>query len=250
MQKFLTSFIVGIIAIFLLNNINFIFINLGLPIHFTSVVVLILFTEVSVKFLLLKAVPPYVSNKSNLEDYSHLNVDIDKFNNYCGDLETIGFEKLTDYSIPNAKGIARLFYYSDYNCYAEVCMLEGASVFCSIVSGFEENWFFAATNHNPSVNLKAISYVFLSLPRTMYKIFNEEPKLLFESFLHWQSEVKNKLVVETIAISDEEMYFTWERNKRKMQRQRLMRKSIIISLIKMFLFSLNPKSYWMGDYPI
>lgn len=249
MQKFLTSLIIGVLAVFFLNGINLIFVSLELPIYLASILPLILLPEVLLKLLLFQAVPPYTSNKTTLENCSHFNVDIDKFKNYCSDLETVGFEKLIDYGVPNSKGMARLFYYPEYNCYAEVAMVEGTSVFCSIVSGFEENWFFAATNHNSSVNLRAISYVFLSLPRTMCKIFNEEPKALFESFLHWQSEVQNKLSVETIAIAGEEMYFAWERNKREMQRQRLMRKSIIISLIKMFLFSLNPKSEWMGDYP-
>ena len=83
----------------------------------------------------------------------------------------------------------------------------------------------------------------------MCKIFNEEPKPLFASFLIWQSEVKNSLAVKEIKIADAKMYFTWERNKRKMQHQQLMKKSIIISLIKMFLFTINPKSEWMGAYP-
>ncbi|MEO0836446.1 MAG: hypothetical protein AAFY16_10790 [Cyanobacteria bacterium J06642_3] len=219
---------------------------MGIPL--VTLITWILFIEVVVKILLFKAVPSLIINKTNLEEHTHLNIDIDLFNCNCSEINRIGFKKLVDYTSPSIKGMARLFYYPEYNCYAEVGMLAGTSSFCSIVSGFEQDWFFAATNNNSSTSNKAIAYAFLCLPRIMCKIFNEEPKLLFDSFLDWRSEVKNKLAVEIIAIADEEMYFTWESKKRKMQRQKLMHKSIVISLIKILLFSLNPKSEWMGDY--
>ena len=249
MQKFSSSFVVVIVAILFLNSIRMILAGLDLPVLVIDAIAWILLLETVTKFLLLQVVPPFTANKTYLKAHSHLNLDIQKFHNYSNLLQEIGFKKLTDYTCPSIRGMACLFYYPQHNCYAEVGMLEGHSAFCSIVGGFENDWFFAVTNHNPSINLKAISYVFLTLPRTMCKIFDEEPKLLFESFLNWQSEVKSKLAVETIAIADEEMYFTWERNKRKMQRQRLMRRSIVLSLIRMFLFSLNPKTEWMGNYP-
>ena len=249
MQKFLTSFITGIIAIFLLNNIKLIFIAFGLPIFWTNILGLILLLEVVAKCLLFKAVPPFVVQKTNLDAHRHLNLDLDRFHAYCGNLEAIGFKKITDYTSPAIQGMARLFYFPQDNCYAEVGMLAGNPVFCSIVSGLERGWFVAATNNNPSTSIKAISCVFLGLPHTIYKIFDEEPKQLLESFLAWQSEIKHGLKVETIAIADPEMYFTWEANKRTKQRQRLMSKSIIVSLVKMFLFSLQPKSEWLGEYP-
>jgi len=248
MKNFLTSFVYGIIGIFLINSLAPIIIEVGLPIYWTFIAAFILFSEIVVKLLLLQAVPDFIVSQTTLEEHSHLNLDTNLFNHYCQDLKAIGFEKLTDYTSPSIKGMARLFHHPEHDCYAEVGLLEGYPAFCSIVGGFEQNWFFAATNNNPSTNMKAISYAFLSLPRIMYKVFNEEPKLLLKSFLSWQSEIKSKLALETIAIADEKLYFTWEKNKREMQRQRLMRKSIVVSLIKMFLFSLHPKSEWMGDY--
>lgn len=248
MQKFFTSFISGIIAIFFLHSTQYFWMMLGLPSFLAAAIAWILVIEIITKLMLLKAVPPFVVNQTSLEAHSHLNLDTELFDYYCSELEAIGFEKLTDYTSPSIKGMARLFYYPQHNCYAEVGMLAGFSAICSIVSGFEQDWFFAATNNNMSTNMKAISHVFLSLPRIMHKTFNEEPRILFNSFLSWQSEIKQNLSVEVIAVTDEEMYFAWERGRRKIQRQRLSRKSVIVSLIKMLLFSLNPKSEWMGDY--
>ncbi len=251
---FWISFIVTLVAIFFFNTIKLVLTGLGLPVSLSIavsviVVLFILFAEIVLKFLFLETITPFKPSETSLEDYKHLDLDLDKFNFYCNDLEKIGFKKLTDYTCPPMKGMARLFYYPEHNCYAEVGLLEGFSAFFSIVGGFERNWFFAATNNDQAVNLRAISYVFLSLPRTILKNFKEEPEALFSSFLTWQSEMKNKLAVEEIKITDAEMYFTWERNRKKIQRQRLMRKSMIISLIKMFLFTLNPKSEWLGDCP-
>ncbi|MEM7593508.1 MAG: hypothetical protein AAF383_18675 [Cyanobacteria bacterium P01_A01_bin.83] len=111
------------------------------------VITWILFIEIVVKILLFQAVPPLVINKTNLENHTHLDLDIDLFNCYCSELKRIGFKKLVDYTSPSIKGMARLFYYSEYNCYAEVGMLAGTSSYCSIVSGFEQGWFFATCLH-------------------------------------------------------------------------------------------------------
>ncbi len=245
---FWNSVVVASITTLSFTKIELTIIVLGLiPIVIT--LSLVLFLEIVVKFLLLREINLFSPSETTLEDHEHLDLDLEKFHFYCNDLEAMGFKELIDYTCPPMKGMARLFCYPMHNCYAEVGALDGFSASCSIVGRFERNWFFTATNYNGDVNLRAISYAFLCLPQNISKFFDEEPKALFESFLVWKSEIKDKLAIEENKITDAEMYFSWIRYTREMQRQRLLRKSIIISLREMHLFTLNPKSEWLGDYP-
>ena len=247
MQNFITSFITGILSVIVFSLVPMLLFSLGVPASVANAIAWILLLEVVLKSILLKVVPPFVAEITSLSAQK-LNLDRQLFDYYCSELEAIGFQELVDYTSPNVKGMARLYCHREHNCYAEVGLLSGFSAYCSLVCGFERGWFFAATTNNPSTNIKAISFAFLSLPKTVCKIFNEEPRMLLKSFLSWQEKIKHNLSVEIIAITDEQMYFAWERAKRQQQRRRLMRKSITVCLIKLLLFHLNPKSEWLGDY--
>jgi hypothetical protein len=231
---------------------NWIYLNLtkiGIPSPIIQLILLILpllfLLEVVIKILFVQlAVPPlkFISTQPDL--WPHL--DRDELDRYTFELEKLGFVRLTDYTAPSIQGMARLFGHPQSFCFAEVGHVKSLPIFCTISCQMENNWSLAAVN-NPS--LSPISYAFFRQPRKLIKRFdNIQVNLLFKSILEWRDRVAKDLSIEIIQDVSSEAYFEKERINRIDRRNNLIRKSVILSLIEMFLFSLNPQPEWLGDY--
>ena len=227
---------IGIVTAVWFEYVDSFFVGLGLPNFLAVALTLILFWEIVVRFLLLLSIPSFVPKTADYEAVTNFKVDVVKFNEYCNEVKEIGFEELTEYTFPGFKGMVRLFRYPQHDCYGEVAMMDGKVIFCSFVSGFTGNQMLSVSSYKVFAIARVIQQVFYPLPDTVYKVFQEEPKSLFESFLFWQSKVKEKLATQPIAIANEEMYFSWIKRIRAKQRQRLMRQSVTVLIFRLLLY--------------
>jgi hypothetical protein len=223
--------------------------KIGIPTPIVQLILLILplvlLLEIVTKILFIQlAVGPAKFISTEPELWPHL--DRDELERYTFELEKLGFVRLTDYTAPSIQGMARLFGHPQEFCFAEVGHVKSVPIFCTISSQMENNWSLAVVNN---ASLSPISYAFFRQPRKLIKRFdNIQVNLLFKSLLEWRDRATEDLSIEVIKDIRSEAYFEKERTNRIDCRNNLIRKSVILSLIEMFLFSLNPQSEWLGDY--
>jgi hypothetical protein len=223
--------------------------KIGFPSPIVQLILLVLplifLFEIVIKILFVQqAAIPLKFIPTQPEVWTHL--DRDELDRYTFELEKLGFVQLTDYTAPSIQGMARLFGHPQEFCFAEVGHVKSLPIFCTISCQLENNWSLAVVN-NPS--LSPISYAFFRQPRKLIKRFdNIQVNLLFKSILEWRDRVEGHLSIEVIKDIRSEAYFEKEHRNRIDRRNNLIRKSVILSLIEMFLFSLNPQSEWLGDY--
>jgi len=209
---------------------------------------LVLMLEVVTKVVMFQAaLQPLKCIPTQVEDWPKL--DRDTLDNYTAALESLGFERLTDYTAPSVNGMARLLVNPRRLCFAEVGQVEGVPMFCTISGALEGNWILGATNQSSSKTLNAISYAFLRQPQILAKRLKDSPvEELLQSFLDWRQQVVADLGANPVRLQTAEDYFALEQRKRSLQRQTLLWKSMSWCLVEMFVFLLNPRSEWLGKY--
>jgi hypothetical protein len=117
---------------------------------------------------------------------------------------------------------------------------------CSISCLMEKNWSLAVVNRSV---LSSISYAFFRHPRKLFKKIENVPvNILFQSLLEWREQVCSDLNLELIQDVRSETYFEKQHSNRIDRKNTLLRRSVILALLEIFRFSLNPKSEWLGDY--
>ncbi len=241
------------VSVAIFHWLNAVLVKIGLPRPIVELILLvlplILLLEIVTKLLfVLLAVPPLKITQVPASSWSdeHQN----ELQLYTSKLERIGFIRLTDYTIPaTANCTARLFAHPQKFCFAEVGKIGSLPMFCSVSCQLEKRWLLSVTNLSQTAKPSAISYAFLRKPRNLSKrIENASVDSLFPLLLDWREQVSDDLNVQLLVDVSAEMYFEIQRKMRLESRRRLLRKSITWGLLEMCLFSLNPKSEWMGEY--
>ena len=198
-------------------------------------------------FIFQAALQPLKCIPTQVDDWPK--IDRDTLDNYTVALEALGFERLIDYTAPSVNGMARLFVNPRRLYFAEVGQVEGVPMFCSLSGALEGNWILAVTNNSSSKNLDAISYAFLRQPQILVKRLKDAPvEELLHSFLDWRQQVVADLGANPVRLLTADDYFALEQRKRSLQRRTFLWKSMLWSLVEMFVFTLNPRSEWLGRY--
>jgi hypothetical protein len=223
--------------------------SIGFPIPLVQIILvalpIILLLEIIVKLLLLKSVSPQKFIFTQAELWPHINQD--ELNRCTLELEQLGFVQLTDYTLSSSNtALARLFAHPDKFCFVEVFQIGNLPMVCSISCLLEKNWSLAVVNRSA---LSAISYAFFRQPRKLVKKIENAPvDILFQSLLEWREQVCSDLNLRLIQDVRSETYFEKQHSNQADRKHVLLRKSVILALLEMFLFSLNPKTEWLGDY--
>jgi hypothetical protein len=218
---------------------------------FVIILPFIIFFEIFIKILFilnisskLKIVPTQLEARSQL--------DIKTFNYYTNALEYLGFIKIHDLEVLSEYSVifTRLFSHPKHLCFAEVMQAPGRSlVFCAIESALEQEW---SVSFRDNSSNQAILFAFLRRPRRI--IFVKQgvaPKELLRLHLKFRQEIMRDLSLQLLTDISIEAYFEQSQISRTRQRKSLRRKSVIIGLVEMGLFSLKSevqKSQWLGDY--
>ncbi|QLE55714.1 hypothetical protein [Nostoc sp. TCL26-01] len=216
-----------------------------------TIIPIIFFFEIIAKGFLLSAVPKNIqivpADLDNLEQ-----VDKNTFNSYTTALESLGFERISDLQLSESSTtVVRLFSHPKHLCFAEVLQTLGKEyIFCAIASSLEKGWGISSRDQiHPTT---AINYAFLRRPQAII-IYKQgvTPKELLRSHLELRQQMMRDLNLQVLPDISIETYFAESKKVRIELRSRMWRKSVIISLIEMWLFPLlsdEQKYQWLGNY--
>jgi hypothetical protein len=99
--------------------------------------------------------------------------------------------------------------------------------------------------------MSGISYM-MNRSKTLWQIFPEygvdDIQELLTTHLELRQEISSTLNLEVQTDLTLESYIHHEEDEGLQRRVVLKKKRILIALIEAYLFELNPKSEWLGDY--
>ncbi|MEM9772404.1 MAG: hypothetical protein AAF889_12550 [Cyanobacteria bacterium P01_D01_bin.73] len=204
---------------------------------------LILFFETYIKYLIVNRVLGAVEFLPvQLESFDY--VDQSKFKKYTIDFETLGFNRLIDYTVSHQGGVGRVFVNLECQCFAEIGQAEQVPMFCSVSGCMEKDYAVAVANLSMGKDLDSVDYSFLTAPEMIgVRLNTTSVELLFESFLSLRSRVMEDLDISPIPLKTAEDNFEFLRLRQRQKRQALLRSSITVRLIKMFDYRIRPKPF-------
>ncbi|MBW4473441.1 MAG: hypothetical protein KME45_24155 [Stenomitos rutilans HA7619-LM2] len=235
-------------AVFLLLDAPHVFPRAAIAL-LVSLLPLIVFLEVLMKLLFMNAIPDKIGYQP-VELATVRGIDRDALTTYTIRLESLGFIKLLDFQLAKpSTGNARLFSHPKHHCFVEVGQLVGRTpMHCSVISVLDQGWRLGTTDR-PLSSLSATAYAFFRQPRNLYRYQpSGDLNQLLQSHLELRQQLLADLQLQVIQDNSVQTFFEVEQRVRTQQKQALWRKSILVCLVEMLLFSLNPKDEWLGEY--
>lgn len=168
-------------------------------------------------------------------------------------LESVGFSHLMDYKLTTGLGFARCFFHPQSYCYTEVNEVftpTGESYIkqASITTFFTNNWVLSTTNRSPQLT-DSIPYGFWRNPKTIRLYYPDTSlKELWDKHQEWMQAMISNLNITL------ETDLSWENYVQKQQEATIYRKKMVknkillLAMIEVTLFEINPKFQWLGDY--
>jgi len=190
----------------------------------------------------------------NVDDYPR--GDRIYLESYTKSIEALGFKHLGDIGLGGDNpGFSRIFWHSEHNCFTEL----GQNFSCtdpskdlamrfSCGSILEKLWTISASNVK---DLNGIIYM-MRRPKSLWQRFPEygveDLEKLLSNHLSLRQDICSTLNLEVQSNLTLESYIHHEEDEGVQRHQAIEKKSIFIGLIKAYLFELNPKFEWLGDY--
>jgi len=188
---------------------------------------------------------------TTIEDYPLLNFSW--FQNQTDRLEALGFLQIMDYKIPQVSGFARCFAHPVNFCYVEVNELfqatgESISRNISIMSSLEQGWTLSGVNQDITSS-KTASIAYGRKPRSVRIYY---PTLSLEELFHKHLQMRQQMItnIGVSVLTD----VSWDNYVNKQQegtiyrKKAMKQKSLLLAMIEVTKFELNPKSEWLEDY--
>lgn len=186
-----------------------------------------------------------------LEDYPLLNLTW--LDQQTRELEELGFVKLIDYKTGNSPAFGRCFAHFQNYCYAEINEVftpTGESFARNIVinSSLDQGWTLGTINRPPN-NTDSLSYGLWPNPKS---VRTYHPSISLENLLQKHLQMRQRMIndIGVILLTD----ISWENYVQKQQEGVIYRKKalkescLLLGMMKVRQFELNPKSEWLGDY--
>lgn len=168
-------------------------------------------------------------------------------------LENIGFQHLQDYRIPEQPTFGRYMVNPQHQCYAEIGVVyspagERISETVVIISALTDDWSIAHVNRD--VNLQADSMRCLWPHPKWLAVVQAHPALasLLDAHLEFRDRMQRDLGISVIPILSWDAYVQHEHNAAVYRKQALKRTNLILGMLNVTQFELNPQSQWLGDY--
>jgi hypothetical protein len=208
---------------------------------------IILFVEVIFKVSLLGAIQPFKAIPTSVEDWP--DIDPQELQTQTKVLEQLGFTRAIDYTVPRFRGLIRLLFHPEQQCYAELFQVGKQPMTLALGSQLEQNHLIAASNQpQDRPLLTGYWYAFFRVPLHFFKRFAEmSSSALVPEFLALRQELTTRLNLQILPVTTIEDHFQMIQKIRKLQRQSLLKKSIILSFFDMLIFVANPKYEYLGQ---
>jgi hypothetical protein len=223
-----------------------------------SILAIILFCGTVKSQIVNSAVIPEMIPVS-IDEYPRL--DRTSLENYNQILELMEFKYLGDIGLGGEQGklnpaMARVFWHSKYNCFAEVGQnfsgtdpTKDLSMRCTFGSLFDKPWLLGTSNMIESIN--GFSYM-MRRPKSLWQTFPEygvdDIQELLTTHLELRSQICSTLNLQVQTDLTLESHIHHEEDEGVQRRAVLEKKRILVALIEAYHFELNPKTEWLGDY--
>ncbi|OYQ65132.1 hypothetical protein B9G53_08540 [Pseudanabaena sp. SR411] len=188
---------------------------------------------------------------TTIEDYPLLNFNW--FQNQTDRLKLLGFVQIMDYKIPQSPGFARCFAHPVNYCYAEVNEVfkatgESFARNASITSSLEQDWTLSSINQEVSITA-SIAYGFWRKPRSLRIYYpNLSLEELFNKHLKMRQQMITNIGVSVLTDVSWENYVNKQQEGTIYRKKAMKQKSLLLAMIEVTKFELNPKSEWLEDY--
>ena len=189
---------------------------------------------------------------ANLNDYPMLNFTW--LQQQTSELEALGFVQLIDYKLVGGNpGFARCFSHPESYCYAEVFEVfqatgESFARQAVISSNLAEGWHLATINREANIK-DGISYGFW---RNSKSVRTHHPEISFAELLEKHLALRQRMIMDLgiTVLTDVswENYVQLQREGVIYRKRSLRGKIMLLAMIEVTQFELNPKSEWLGDY--
>jgi Ca2+/Na+ antiporter len=187
----------------------------------------------------------------DIKDYSLL--DFNWFQEQTDELKLLGFVQIRDYTTGKTQGFARCFAHPENHCYAEInesFRANGASFSRNtvIMSELTQDWSLSSINHEANTTA-SIAYGFWRNPKSV-RIYQDELSLdeLLNRHLQMRQQMINDIGVSLLTDVSWDNYVEKQQEAAIYRNQSLKRKFLLLAMINVTKFELNPKSEWLGDY--
>ncbi|CBN57904.1 MULTISPECIES: hypothetical protein [Kamptonema] len=168
-------------------------------------------------------------------------------------LESLGFVQLIDYKTGENPGLGRCFAHPQHYCYAEVTQSfqkTGELLIrqIAISSNLDEGWQLGTVNRQANV-IDSIPYGFWRNPKSVRICYPDlSLEEVFEKHLEFRQRMVADLGITVLTDVSWENYVKIEQEATTYRKRSLKRKNLLLAMIEVTLFELNPKSEWLGDY--
>lgn len=193
-------------------------------------------------------------------DFAYENVTIDDyplvnftwFQQKTDELKSLGFDQIMDYKTAKTLGFERCFSHPKYFCYAdvsEVFTVDGESYRNTVISsGLDKGWSLSSNNREV-INIDSIAYGLWCNPKN---VRTYHPELRLEELFHKHLQMRQRMIddIGVSLLTD----VSWDNYIEKQQKGVIYRKKafeqkvLLLAMIEVTRFELNPKSEWLGDY--
>jgi hypothetical protein len=224
-----------------------------------SILAIILFCG-TVKSQIVKSVGVPHMFQIDINEYPQLNHT--SLENYTQSLEALGFKYLGDLGsrLGESLSMVRVFWHSTHNCFTEVgqnfCEADpnkDISMRCCFGSllkkSAEKQW--ALGTSNMVEGMSGISYM-MRRPNSLWQNFPEygidDVQKLLRNHLELRNAICSSTNIEIQANRTLESYIHHEEDESVQRYAALEKRNILVALIEAYIFELNPKSEWLGDY--
>lgn len=168
-------------------------------------------------------------------------------------LENIGFQHLQDYRIPEQPTFGRCMVHPQHQCYAEIGVVyspagERISETVVITSVLTDDWTIVHVNRD--VNLLSESMLCLWRHPKSLSVVQVHPTLasLLDAHLQFRDRMQCDLGISVLPDSSWDAYVQLERYGVVHRNQALKRTNLLLGMLNVARFELNPPSQWLGDY--
>ncbi len=168
-------------------------------------------------------------------------------------LEALGFQHLQDYRIPGQPTFGRCMANPQHHCYAELGVVyspagERISETIVMASLLTDDW--TISHVNRGVNLQSDSMLCLWRHPKWLSVVQAHPTLagLLDAHLEFRDRMQRDLDVAVVPNPSWDAYVQHEREAAVHRKQVLKRSNLLLGMLKVTQFELNPKHQWLGDY--
>lgn len=199
---------------------------------------------------------------ASIDEYPRL--DHTSLENYTQTLESMDFNYLGDIGLGGEQGknnpaMARVFWHSKHNCFAEVAQnfsgtdpAKDVGMRCTFGSLLDKPWLLATSNMAEGNN--GFSHM-MRRPKSLWQNFPEygstdidDVQESLYKHLELRQAISSTLNIEAQTDLTLESFIHHEEDEGVQRRIVLEKKRILLALIEAYLFELNPKTEWLGDY--